>query len=114
MQKGEKISNFLHSIKTLHDNLKKVYKKHTPLVVKIAPDVSDETVFDLSNLVNEYDIDGVICTNTTIDKSFLSDQFKGIQGGLSGKPLFQKSNGCLLYTSPSPRDGLLSRMPSSA
>ena len=92
LQKGEKISSFLHSIKTLHDNLKKVYKKHTPLVVKIAPDVTDEIIFDLSNLVNEYDIDGVICTNTTIDKSYLSDQFKALQGGLSGKPLYKNSN----------------------
>ena len=57
--------------------------------------MTDEIIFDLSNLVNEYDIDGVICTNTTIDKSCLSDQFKGIQGGLSGKPLFQKSNDVL-------------------
>ena len=92
LQKGEKISSFLHSIKTLHDNLKKVYKKHTPLVVKIAPDVTDEIIFDLSNLVNEYDIDGVICTNTTIDKSHLSNQFKSLQGGLSGKPLYHNSN----------------------
>ena len=30
------------------------------------------------------------------------------------QPIFQKAQGCLLYTSPSPRDGLLSRMPSSA
>ena len=99
LQKGEKISSFLHSIKTLHDNLKKVYKKHTPLVIKIAPDVTDEIIFDLSNLVNEYDIDGVICTNTTIDKSHLSNQFKSLQGGLSGKPLFRKSNDVLTKVS---------------
>ena len=96
LQKGEKISSFLHSIKTLHDNLKKVYKKHTPLVVKIAPDVTDEIIFDLSNLVNEYDIDGVICTNTTIDKSYLSDQFKALQGGLSGKPFSKNQMMCSL------------------
>ena len=37
----------------------------------------------------------MICTNTTIDKSSLSNQFKALQGGLSGKPLFQKSNDVL-------------------
>ena len=95
LQKGEKINNFLHSIKSLHDNLKKVYKKHTPLVVKIAPDITNEMIFELSKLLNEYEIDGIICTNTTIDKSSLNDQYKDIQGGLSGKPLIEKSNSVL-------------------
>ena len=51
-----------------------------------------EATHELVNLVNDYDIDGIICTNTTIDKSNVEDQYKNIQGGLSGKPLFNKSN----------------------
>ena len=92
LQSVDKMDSFLDSIKILHNNLKKVYKKHTPLVVKIAPDIEEETLYDLLNLVNRYDIDGVICTNTTIDKSDLDHKFKNIQGGLSGKPLYEKSN----------------------
>jgi dihydroorotate dehydrogenase len=92
LQSGDKIDNFLNSIKVLHGNLKKVYKKHTPLVIKIAPDITDEATYELVNLVNNYDIDGVICTNTTIDKSDVEDKYKNLQGGLSGKPLFDKSN----------------------
>ena len=92
LQSADKIDNFLDSIKRLHDNLKKVYKKHTPLVIKIAPDMTDETLHELLNMINTYDIDGVICTNTTIDKSNINYKFKNIQGGLSGKPLFKKSN----------------------
>ncbi len=92
LQSVEKMDSFLNSIKILHNNLKKVYKKHTPLVVKIAPDIKEEALHDLLNLVNSYDIDGVICTNTTIDKSGLDEKFKNIQGGLSGKPLYKKSN----------------------
>lgn len=95
LQKGNNIDEFLHSVKTLHDNLKKVYKKHTPLVVKIAPDLTNQSVYELSQLINKYDIDGVICTNTTIDKSSLSEKYKDIQGGLSGKPLSTKSNSVL-------------------
>ena len=95
LQKGDNIDEFLHSIKTLHDNLKKVYKKHTPLVVKIAPDLTNESIYELSQLIDKYDIDGVICTNTTIDKSSLSEKYKDIQGGLSGKPLSMKSNSVL-------------------
>jgi dihydroorotate dehydrogenase len=92
LQSGNKIESFLNSIKVLHENLKKVYKKHTPLVIKIAPDMTAEAIHELVNLVNDYDIDGIICTNTTIDKSNVEDQYKNIQGGLSGKPLFNKSN----------------------
>ena len=92
LQSANNMDSFLNSIKILHNNLKKVYKKHTPLVVKIAPDIEEEPLNDLLNLVNSYDIDGVICTNTTIDKTDLDHKFKNIQGGLSGKPLYEKSN----------------------
>ena len=92
LQSANNVDSFLDSIKILHNNLKKVYKKHTPLVVKIAPDIEEKTLLELLNLINSYDIDGVICTNTTIDKSYLDDKYKNIQGGLSGKPLYEKSN----------------------
>lgn len=92
LQSVSNMESFLDSIKILHNNLKKVYKKHTPLVVKIAPDIEEEPLKDLLNLVNSYDIDGIICTNTTIDKTNLDHKFKNIQGGLSGKPLYEKSN----------------------
>ncbi len=95
LQMGDKVGSFLDSIKILHNNLKKVYKKHTPLIIKIAPDIDEETLLGLLDLVNSYDIDGVICTNTTIDKSGINDKYKNIQGGLSGKPLYEKSNGIL-------------------
>ena len=92
LQSGENIKDFLSSIMNLHSNLKKVYKKHTPLVVKIAPDVDSNTISDIVVLIKQYDVDGIICTNTTIDKSTLDEESKNIQGGLSGKPLYDKSN----------------------
>ena len=92
LQSGENIRDFLSSIMNLHSNLKKVYKKHTPLVVKIAPDVDSNTISDIVELIKQYDVDGIICTNTTIDKSTLDEESKNIQGGLSGKPLYDKSN----------------------
>jgi len=92
LQSGQKINEFLHSIKVLHDNLKKVYKKHTPLVIKVAPDISLEDISELTSLISSYDIDGIICTNTTIDKSALDSSYRNLQGGVSGKPLYEKSN----------------------
>jgi len=95
LQSGQNINEFIHSIKVLHDNLKKVYKKHTPLVIKIAPDITIEDIDGIINLVNSYDIDGIICTNTTIDKSSVDESYKNLQGGLSGRPLYKQSNNIL-------------------
>ena len=95
LQSGENISDFLSSIKSLHSNLKKVYKKYTPLVLKIAPDIDIDTIDALVQIVEHYDIDGIICTNTTIDKSNINRESKNLQGGLSGRPLYEKSNNVL-------------------
>jgi dihydroorotate dehydrogenase len=95
LQSGQNINEFIRSIKGLHDNLKKVYKKHTPLVIKIAPDISIEDIGEIINLVNSYDVDGIICTNTTIDKSSIDESYKNLQGGLSGRPLYKQSNNIL-------------------
>jgi len=95
LQSGQNINEFIRSIKGLHDNLKKVYKKHTPLVIKIAPDISIEDIGGIINLVNSYDVDGIICTNTTIDKSSIDESYKNLQGGLSGRPLYKQSNNIL-------------------
>lgn len=99
LQLGEKINEFLYSIKTLHDNLNKVYKKYTPLVIKISPDMNKLEIEELTELIKKYEIDGVICTNTTIDKSSLSTEHRNIQGGLSGKPLFSRANNTLKIVS---------------
>ena len=95
LQSGQNINEFIRSIKGLHDNLKKVYKKHTPLVIKIAPDISIEDIGGIINLVSSYDVDGIICTNTTIDKSSIDESYKNLQGGLSGRPLYKQSNNIL-------------------
>jgi len=40
-------------------------------------------------------VDGIICTNTTIDKSSIDESYKNLQGGLSGRPLYKQSNNIL-------------------
>lgn len=66
--------------------------RYVPLVIKIAPDLSDEAITALAGVFNETGIDGVITTNTTIERGGvpghpLADQ----SGGLSGAPLTAKS-----------------------
>lgn len=67
--------------------------KPKPILLKIAPDLTDEQLLDIIEIVNETKIAGVIATNTTISREGLSsDQhLTNEAGGLSGKPLTKRS-----------------------
>lgn len=78
----------LEHLLTLKIQLEKKHEKIVPLVIKIAPDLEFYQIINMSKTFNEYAIDGVIATNTTIQRNNLSDKkFSHEQGGLSGKPL---------------------------
>ncbi len=62
-----------------------------PLLLKIAPDLDDEALQDIADVVLRAAIDGVIVSNTTISRPPLKSPDKGEQGGLSGAPLFSLS-----------------------
>jgi len=64
--------------------------EHRPLLVKIAPDLTDSAIGELLEVCGEHDISGVIATNTTLGRDGLqpTDQAKAQEtGGLSGRPL---------------------------
>ena len=72
--------------------LEKQYKKYVPILVKIAPDLSDEEIVDMSNSLINAGIDGVIATNTTLDRDqVMGQEFADQAGGLSGAVLTAKS-----------------------
>lgn len=58
-----------------------------PLLIKIAPDLSDEQLADLAGVVAAERLDGVIATNSTVAREGLRDPLAGEAGGLSGRPL---------------------------
>lgn len=62
-----------------------------PILLKIAPDLSDEQLLDIIDIVKETKIAGVIATNTTLSREGLQSDKKDEQGGLSGKPLKNRS-----------------------
>ena len=65
----------------------------TPLFVKFAPDLNDDQAKAMARCVTEAGIDGIILTNTTLERpSFLPKPFAAEQGGLSGPVLHNKSN----------------------
>lgn len=74
-----------------------------PILLKIAPDLNEAQLDDIAEIGLESGIDGLIVSNTTIDRSNLStgeQEVKAIgAGGLSGAPVFTKSNEVLAYLS---------------
>jgi len=92
LQDKEPLTHLLRTLK--EKNLKKSSPK--PILLKIAPDLSNEQLDDVIAIIKEVQIDGVIATNTTISREGLKtsqavlDQI-GSLGGLSGKPLHKRS-----------------------
>ena len=64
-----------------------------PIFIKLSPDEELDTISEITRAIKEFNFDGVIASNTTVDKSNLIFSSKAeLSGGLSGKPLLQKSN----------------------
>jgi dihydroorotate dehydrogenase len=62
-----------------------------PILLKIAPDLTDAQLMDIIDIVKETGIAGVIATNTTISREGLHSENKIERGGLSGKPVRERS-----------------------
>jgi dihydroorotate dehydrogenase len=70
-----------------------------PILLKIAPDLTDSQLDDIVEIVTETGIAGVIATNTTIAREGLTSNMKNESGGLSGKPLTKRSTEVVRYLS---------------
>lgn len=68
-----------------------------PILLKIAPDLTDEQLDDIADIVKQTAIAGIIATNTTISREGLTSANKIETGGLSGKPLTQRSTEVIRY-----------------
>jgi len=73
--------------------------KQKPILLKIAPDLTDEQLLDIIDIVKETKIAGVIATNTTISREGLQSENKKETGGLSGKPLTKRSTEVIRFLS---------------
>ena len=87
LQDKEPLTHLLQTLKNC--NLAKSNPK--PILLKIAPDLTEEQLLDIIEIITSVNIDGVIATNTTIDRKGLQSRNKSEMGGLSGKPLAQRS-----------------------
>ncbi|HKK97778.1 MAG TPA: quinone-dependent dihydroorotate dehydrogenase [Marivita sp.] len=68
-----------------------------PIFLKIAPDLSEAEIADVADVALSSGIDGLIATNTTLDRNDLHSAHKTEKGGLSGTPLFKKSTRVLAH-----------------
>ncbi|RZJ63995.1 MAG: quinone-dependent dihydroorotate dehydrogenase, partial [Flavobacterium sp.] len=85
-------------LQTLQDkNLAK--PKQKPILLKIAPDLTDDQLLDIIDIVKVTRIAGVIATNTTISREGLQSENKIETGGLSGKPLAKRSTEVIRFLS---------------
>ena len=65
--------------------------RRVPLLVKLAPDLSDRELDDALDVILGSGIDGVVATNTTVERDGISSSLAGETGGLSGAPLGERS-----------------------
>jgi dihydroorotate dehydrogenase len=95
LQEKEPLTKLLQELQ--NQNAKKQNPK--PILLKIAPDLIDEQLLDIIDIVNETNIAGVIATNTTISREGLQSENKTETGGLSGKPLTKRSTEVIRFLS---------------
>ncbi|RJT22190.1 quinone-dependent dihydroorotate dehydrogenase [Buttiauxella izardii] len=92
LQYGEALDDLLSAIKNKQQALQALHHKYVPVAVKIAPDLSEEELIQVADSLVRHNIDGVIATNTTLDRSLVQGmKYCDEMGGLSGRPVQLKS-----------------------
>lgn len=92
LQYGEALDELLDTLKTRQQALAKKHNKYVPIALKVAPDLSDEEIISIAQSLLKYKIDGLIATNTTLDREMIKGMSHAAEtGGLSGRPLQTKS-----------------------
>jgi dihydroorotate dehydrogenase len=92
LQSAESMSELLEALKQKQAALEQLEKRYVPIFVKIAPDLDEQQVQEIAQLLLIYGIDGVIATNTTVSRDGVQQMKHGNEaGGLSGAPLTQQA-----------------------
>lgn len=95
LQDKEPLTQLLQTL----ENKNLARPKQKPILLKIAPDLTDEQLLDIIDIVKETKIAGVIATNTTLSREGLQSENKIETGGLSGKPLAKRSTEVIRFLS---------------
>ncbi|MFH7803905.1 quinone-dependent dihydroorotate dehydrogenase [Acinetobacter sp. BSP-53] len=96
LQSGDALTELLQTLKKRQLELAEEYQHYVPLVLKVAPDLTDEDIQFIGKQLIQFKIDGLIVTNTTLSREGVENLKYGNEaGGLSGAPVFEKSTACL-------------------
>ncbi|MGY5848029.1 quinone-dependent dihydroorotate dehydrogenase [Salegentibacter sp. HM20] len=95
LQDKAPLTELLNSLQQLNS----AKPKQKPILLKIAPDLTEAQLLDIIEIVQTTGIAGVIATNTTISREGLQSHHKDEMGGLSGKPLKNKSTEVIRFLS---------------
>lgn len=97
LQEKEPLTKLLNALQEKNEK----GAKRKPILLKIAPDVTHSQLDDIIEIVETTHLDGLVATNTTIERSGLSTSQAIVEqigaGGLSGKPVFERSTEVLRY-----------------
>ena len=91
LQEKEALRILLDSVCARRDELDRNHSRNTPLLVKLAPDLDGDALENSVRVIQEFSIQGVIATNTTVERPELKSKNRTETGGLSGKPLQKRS-----------------------
>lgn len=88
LQEKEALAGLLASLKLEQAKLADKHGKYVPMTLKIAPDLTQEQVVEIADLLMQHQIDGVIATNTTLSREAVKGMPHAEEaGGLSGEPV---------------------------
>ncbi|MGJ9418242.1 quinone-dependent dihydroorotate dehydrogenase [Massilia sp. CMS3.1] len=93
LQGASELDALLSQLKAEQTRLADDYGRYVPLALKIAPDIDAEQIRDIAGALLRHKIDGVIATNTTLNRRGVERFRHGMEtGGVSGAPVFDLSN----------------------
>lgn len=96
LQLGDALVELVQALKKKQHELAVANNRYVPIAIKIAPDLSDEEIENICRIFLENDVDGIIATNTTLDREMIANMPHVTEaGGLSGTPEFRKSTDVL-------------------
>lgn len=96
LQQGEYFRNLINELREEQLQLADQHQNYVPLVVKLSPDETDETLKQIADVIVSLGVDGIIATNTTCSRDAVSAlQYGNEVGGLSGRPVASLSTHCL-------------------
>lgn len=92
LQMGDSLQQLLEGLKEKQHSLSRSRGRYVPLVLKVAPDLTEEEIVAVATQLKAFEMDGVIATNTTLSRSGVEGLPNAKEtGGLSGAPLTQRA-----------------------